>query len=216
MTARPPTMPPEAPLAHPRQNLARRFHDDAAPPDGRPDAEAAIWRAGTFVPAALATAALLWGFLAWFATDGTTWMEGLLAALIGVGFFWIAFTFATVLAGAGAMLRRLPPASAPVRPLDVALLVPVHEEAPWDVFGNAAAMLERLAAAPGAHRWSVTVLSDTRDGMRARRRRPRSTRCAGVSRRPRSGTAAARSTPTARSATSRNGSNAGAGRMTRC
>ena len=167
MTARPPTMPPEAPLAHPRQDLARRFHDDAAPPDGRPDAEAAIWRAGTFVPAALATAALLWGFLAWFATDGTTWTEGLLAGLIGVGFFWIAFTFATVIAGAGAMLRRLPPASAPVRPLDVALLVPVHEEAPWDVFGNAAAMLERLSAAPGAHRWSVTVLSDTRDGLRA-------------------------------------------------
>ena len=162
----PGTMPPPAPLAHPRQDLSRRFLDAMVPVKAQ-GGEAAIWRMGTFVPAALATAALLWGFLAWFASGGTTWMELALAVLIGVGFFWIAFTFATVLAGAGAMLRSLPPATAPVRPLDVALLVPVHEEAPWEVFGNAAAMLERLAAAPGAHRYSVYVLSDTRNGLRA-------------------------------------------------
>lgn len=156
------TMPPPAPLAHPRQDLSRRFRDDGAPA-GASDAGSAIWRMGMFLPAALATGALLWGFLAWFATGGTTWMELALAILIGIGFFWIAFTFATVLGGAGAMLRNLPLATAPVRPLDVALLVPVHEEAPWDVFGNAAAMLERMAAAPGAHRYSVYVLSDTRD-----------------------------------------------------
>ena len=160
------TMPPPHPLPHPRQDLRRLFRDAAAP-GGGPNAEASLWRAGTFVPAAFATGALLWAFLDWFAADGTTWMEGLLAVLIGAGFFWIAFTFATVLAGAGAMLRRPPPATDPVRPLDVALLIPVHEEAPWDVFGNAAAMLERLLAAPGAHRWSVYVLSDTRDPVRA-------------------------------------------------
>ena len=161
------TMPPPAPIAHPRQDLRQRFRDAAAPASPLRDPDAAIWRASTFLPAAAATGLLLWGFLSWFANDGTTWMEGLLAALIGVGFFWIAFTFATVVAGAGAMLRQLPPASAAVRPLDVALLVPVHEEAPWDVFGNVAAMLERLAAAPGVHRWSVYVLSDTRNPERA-------------------------------------------------
>lgn len=166
MTDRLVTMPAPSPLDHPRQNLRRRFRDLAAPGETH-DRDASLWRVSTFVPAALATAALLWAFLDWFATDGTTWMEGMLAGLIALGFFWIAFTFATVLAGAGAMLRRIPPASAPVRPLDVALLIPVHEEAPWDVFGNAAAMLERLAPAPGAHRWSVYVLSDTRDAGRA-------------------------------------------------
>ena len=159
-------MPPCAPLDHPRQDLRRAFRDAAAPSAGV-EPETAVWRLGTFVPAALATGALLWAFLDWFAANGTTWVEGVLAVLIATGFFWIAFSFATVVAGAGAMLRRLPAGAEPVRPLDVALLVPVHEEAPWDVFGNAAAMLERLAAAPGVHRFALYILSDTRDPCRA-------------------------------------------------
>ncbi|WP_299822795.1 glucans biosynthesis glucosyltransferase MdoH [uncultured Jannaschia sp.] len=155
-------MPEPRPLAHPRQDLACRFRDRAAPATVR-DADAVFWRLSTFLPAAAATVLLLWGFLSWFANDGTTWAEALLAVLIGVGFFWIAFSFTTVLAGAYAMFRRVAAADKPVRPLDVALLMPVHEEAPWDVLGNAAAMLERLAAAPGAHSYSLYILSDTRN-----------------------------------------------------
>ncbi|WP_179379972.1 glucans biosynthesis glucosyltransferase MdoH [Jannaschia marina] len=154
-------MPPQAPIAHPRQNLSRQFRDRQAPPLS-PDADAALWRLGTFLPAAIGTVALLWAFLSWFANDGTSWAEALLAVLIGAGFFWIALTFVTVLAGSGALLRRHGDETGAVTPLDVALLIPVHEEAPWDVFGNAAAMLERLEAAPGAHRWSLYILSDTR------------------------------------------------------
>ena len=163
--AREARMPPRAPVAHPRQDLSRGFRDAAAPVSATPDAEAVFWRMGTFLPAAAATGLLLWAFLDWFAADGTTVTEGLLAALIAIGFFWIALTFATVLTGAGLMLRRAaqPPETGTVRPLDVALLVPVHEEAPWDVFGGAAAMLERLAKAPGAHRYALYILSDTRD-----------------------------------------------------
>ncbi len=160
------SMPPSAPLAHPQQDLSRRFRDHAAPVSA-PDAGAVFWRLGTFLPAAIGTGVLLWGFLSWFAADGTSWAEALLAMLIGAGFFWIALTFVTVLAGSGALFSRMPPDEGPITPLDVALLVPVHEEAPWDVFGNAAAMLERLAAAPGAHRWSLYILSDTRDPVRA-------------------------------------------------
>ncbi len=166
MTPTSTSMPPFAPLAHPRQDLRLRFRDVAAP-RGEVDVEAAFWRMGTFLPAAAATCVLLWGFLSWFGTDGTTWAEGLLTVLIGIGFFWIALTFATVLAGAGAMFRHPKPETTPVAPLDVALLVPVHEEAPWDVFGNAAAMLERLTRAPGAHRYSLYILSDTRSTDRA-------------------------------------------------
>ncbi|WGH78634.1 glucans biosynthesis glucosyltransferase MdoH [Jannaschia ovalis] len=159
-------MPPVAPLAHPRQDLRRAFRDDTAPDPAR-DPQAVRWRAGTFLPATLATGALAWAFLSYFAEGGTTWAEGLLAALIAVGFFWIALTFVTVLAGAAAMQRRIAPETGPVTPLRVALLVPVHEEAPWDVFGNAAAMLERLGRAPGAHDWALYILSDTRDPHRA-------------------------------------------------
>ncbi|MCK0166733.1 glucans biosynthesis glucosyltransferase MdoH [Jannaschia sp. S6380] len=153
-------------MPHPRQDLSRSFRDAAAPGSAI-DTGAAFWRLGTFLPAAVGTALLLWGFLSWFASGGTTWAEGLLTVLIGVGFFWIALTFATVLAGAAAMLRHTAPEAGPVRTLDVALLVPVHEEAPWDVMGNAAAMLERLAAAPGAHRYALYILSDTRNADRA-------------------------------------------------
>lgn len=75
-----PSMPPMAPLAHPRQDLGHRFHDTSAPGAPR-DRPALLWRASVFAPAALATAALLWGFLAWFATDGTTWAEALLSLI---------------------------------------------------------------------------------------------------------------------------------------
>ena len=160
------TMPPPAPLAHPRQDLTRRFRDAAAP-GLLGDRPAVLWRAATFTPAALATGALLWAFLAWFGTDGTTATEGALAVLIGAGFFWIAFTFCTVLGGALSMSRARPEAAPAAPPLDVALLVPVYEEAPWDVFGNAAAMLESLAARRGGHRFTLYILSDTRDPARA-------------------------------------------------
>lgn len=160
------SMPPVARIAHPQQDLSRRFRDEQAP-GLAPDTDAIVWRLGTFIPAAIGTAALLWGFLSWFANDGTSWAEAVLAVLIGAGFFWIALTFVTVLAGSGAMFRRIADETGPIAPQDVALLVPVHEEAPWDVFGNAAAMMERLEAAPGAHRWSLYILSDTRNPDRA-------------------------------------------------
>jgi membrane glycosyltransferase len=159
-------MPPEAPLAHPRQDLTRRFSDAAAPRPVR-DAQAAWWRLAVFLPAAIATGLLLWAFLDRFAQDGTTWAEGLLAALIGAGFFWIALTFVTVLGGAISMQRRGPPETGAPAPLDVALLMPVHEEAPWDAFGNAAAMMQTLRGQPGRHRFTLYILSDTRSEVRA-------------------------------------------------
>ncbi|MEO0862390.1 MAG: glucans biosynthesis glucosyltransferase MdoH [Pseudomonadota bacterium] len=162
------SMPSMAPLLHPEQDLARPFVDQAAPGVGR-DWRALSWRAAVFAPAAMATGVLLWAFLGWFATDGTTWPEACLTALIGVGFFWIALTFATVLGGAVSMMRRTSQVEADgtATPLDVALLMPVYEEVTSDVFGNAAAMLETLSKAPGAHRYSLYILSDTRDTARA-------------------------------------------------
>ncbi|MEM7642411.1 MAG: glucans biosynthesis glucosyltransferase MdoH [Pseudomonadota bacterium] len=159
-------MPPMAPLAHPQQDLGQAFRDDAAPAPIR-DAAAAYWRFATFLPAVIGTGLLLWAFLDRFATDGTTWTEGLLTVLIGAGFFWIALTFVTVLGGATSLLRRPYVDTRPHAPLDVALLVPVHEEAPWDVFGNAAAMLETLARHSGDHRYTLYILSDTQSADRA-------------------------------------------------
>ncbi|MEM8823894.1 MAG: glucans biosynthesis glucosyltransferase MdoH, partial [Pseudomonadota bacterium] len=160
------SMPDMAPLDHPRQDLGRAFRDHQAPAPVH-DIAAAYWRVATFLPAALGTGLLLWAFLDRFADDGTTWTEGLLTIFIGAGFFWIALTFVTVLGGAASLLRRTSPETGASQPLDVALLVPVHEEAPWDVFGNAAAMMEALGRQSGCHRFSLYILSDTRSPDRA-------------------------------------------------
>ncbi|MEM8576909.1 MAG: glucans biosynthesis glucosyltransferase MdoH, partial [Pseudomonadota bacterium] len=48
-------------------------------------------------------------------------------------------------------------------PMDIALLVPIYNEAAWDVFGNAAAMLDDLRAHGGAHRYTLFILSDSQD-----------------------------------------------------
>jgi len=63
------------------------------------------------------------------------------------------------------LVGRLDPThkAEPGTPMDVALLVPVYNETPWDVFGNAAAMLDDLARRTGGHRYTLFVLSDTRD-----------------------------------------------------
>ena len=50
-----------------------------------------------------------------------------------------------------------------VKGIDVALLVPIYNEVPPDVFGNAVAMLHDLAARNGPHNYTLFVLSDTRD-----------------------------------------------------
>jgi len=49
--------------------------------------------------------------------------------------------------------------------MDVALLVPIYNEVPWDVFGNACAMLEALDAHQTQHRYTLFILSDTRDDI---------------------------------------------------
>ncbi len=47
--------------------------------------------------------------------------------------------------------------------LDVALLVPIYNEVAYDVFGNAQAMLDDLARRATQHRFTLFILSDTRD-----------------------------------------------------
>ncbi|MBM2576572.1 glucans biosynthesis glucosyltransferase MdoH [Jannaschia sp. Os4] len=159
-------MPPEAPLAYPAQDFARPFHDDAAPGHVAGWGTRA-WRAAILLPALLSTGVLLWAVLARFDADGTTAMEVALAALMAAGVFWIALSLATATAGAVAIARDRPRRDARADKLDVALLMPIYEEAPWDCFGNAAAMLEALRGAATPHRFTLYVLSDTRDPGRA-------------------------------------------------
>ncbi|MFK7837743.1 MAG: glucans biosynthesis glucosyltransferase MdoH [Sulfitobacter sp.] len=156
-------MPPRAQMRMEAQDLAaaparRGANTRRAQPTG--------WRIAVFVPALIGTALLMYGIYSWLSGAGMTGLEWALLTMIGATFVWVTLSVSTVgVAIAGLLARdaaeRRPPDD--VAPLDVALLVPVYNEVPWDVFGNAQAMLDDLAARNGPHRYTLFVLSDTRD-----------------------------------------------------
>ncbi|MEM7074125.1 MAG: glucans biosynthesis glucosyltransferase MdoH [Pseudomonadota bacterium] len=154
-------MPPEAPLEMPVQRLESEYADPAAPA-ARPDRQVGIWRLAVFGPAVLASAAFIWLMWSWFGAGGITAVEGTLLGLMAFNFFWLCLTVSTVVIGLGS-LTRLPRREAPAAPLRVALLMPIHNEVPWYVLGNAKSMLEELRARGGAHDYAMFILSDTRD-----------------------------------------------------
>ncbi|WP_170450551.1 glucans biosynthesis glucosyltransferase MdoH [Ruegeria arenilitoris] len=156
-------MPPEAPLAMPEQDFGAGFRDAQAPADAR-RSSAGLWRALAFSPAMAASVALLWVMADWFDAEGINVVEAILLALISFNFFWISFTVCTVLLGMVSLARQERPArQGRAQPLRVALLMPVYNEVPWNVLGNARTMLEELRARGGKHHYAMFILSDTRD-----------------------------------------------------
>ncbi|MEM8579489.1 MAG: glucans biosynthesis glucosyltransferase MdoH, partial [Pseudomonadota bacterium] len=111
-----------------------------------------------FLPALTITALLLWGLHGVFAAGGMSALEWVLLGMIGLTFIWVTLAVSTVAVG---LTRRTAPSPAPGTPMDIALLVPIYNEAAWDVFGNAAAMLDDLRAHGGAHRYTLFILSDS-------------------------------------------------------
>ncbi|RBW49551.1 glucans biosynthesis glucosyltransferase MdoH [Phaeobacter gallaeciensis] len=158
-------MPPEQPLAMPAQNFQAGFRDADAPHNASPE-QTLVWRLLAFCPSVVATFGLWWVMENWFSDEGISWIEGLLLALISFNFFWITFTVCTVLLGLFSLSRQHTPAR-PTRaqPLNVALVMPIYNEVPWYVMGNARSMLEELRARGGVHEYSVFILSDTRDDI---------------------------------------------------
>ncbi len=156
-------MPPEHPLAMPAQDFSQRFADQAAPGAARPR-RLGLTRALAFLPALASTLGLGWVISGWFSNDGLSGFELALLVLIAFNFFWISFTVSTVLLGLVSLARRpAPQRKAQTRPMSVALLMPVYNETPWYVLGNARSMLEELHTRGGGHRFAMYILSDTRD-----------------------------------------------------
>ena len=139
-------MPPAAPLEMRPQDFDRAPEPkvtDAATPE-----DSFGWRMALFLPALLGTALLIAGLYGWLAETGMTGLEWVLLTMIGATFVWVSLSVSTVgVAVAGLLARETSKTRAPadVAPLDVALLVPIYNEDPSAVFGNAAAMLEDLA-----------------------------------------------------------------------
>ena len=164
-------MPPEHPVAMPPQDFGAAFQDMDAPgvgPDSGPDGRVALWRVLAFSPAMVATVALMWVMIGWFSDMGISGGEATLLTLISFNFFWITFTLSTVLLGVFALARSdRTPHRAQLKDtpeaLNVALLMPIHNEVPWYVLGNAQSMLEELRARGGWHTYAMFILSDTRD-----------------------------------------------------
>lgn len=163
-------MPPRSPLARPIQSLSTPYRDGEAP-DLRPrDKSVTVWRAMTFGPAALITVGLIAAFTDFFAMDGLSGFEAMLIGLIAITFFWICLSVTTVTVGIASLWRaRVAPADGTAAAMEVALLVPIYNEVPEDVFGNASAMLDALDARSHRHRFSLFILSDTRDHLIAHR-----------------------------------------------
>lgn len=165
-------MPERNPRAMPVQDFFQEYHDETAPGAGYAKG-AALSRICAFGPAIAATVGLLYAMISWFSDAGITLIEGTLIALICFNFFWIAFSVTTVLLGVwsltrqGARPQERSPGAMP-KPMNVALLMPIYNEVPWYVLGNARSMLEELRARGGAHRYAMFILSDTRDDEIAR------------------------------------------------
>jgi membrane glycosyltransferase len=155
-------MPREQPLAHPKQDLGAAYRDGQAP-DFASGSGTSFWRLATFLPAILTTAGLIAVFTDFFAMDGLDWFETGLIALVAITFFWISLSVSTVTVGILNLLRARPQAGIVPEPLKTALLVPVYNENPVDVFGNAAAMLGQLSRRAHIHDYTLFILSDTRD-----------------------------------------------------
>jgi membrane glycosyltransferase len=155
-------MPPPAPLAALEQALEQTPRRAANVQTPRLNG----WRAATFLPAIIGTSLLIYGLYGWLAQGGMSGMEWALLSMIGATFIWVALSVSTVgvaIAGLLARERSVVRPAQEVTGIDVALLVPVYNEVPQNVFGNATAMLQDLASRAGPHRYTLFVLSDTRD-----------------------------------------------------
>lgn len=152
-------MPPAAPLAMPQQDFRARPTPRFLERGG-----SVLWRLAVFVPALIGTALLMWGLHGVLMQAGMTLLEWVLLSLIGLTFVWVTLAVSTVGVGlAGRMHRPADVAISTDKPLNTALLIPIYNEVPWDVFGNASAMIDDLARRNSAHAYTVFVLSDSSD-----------------------------------------------------
>ncbi len=157
-------MPPMAPLEMHAQEFQRG--GDVPSASATPHAEKALrWRVALVVPALIGTALLLQGLYGWLSDMGMSGLEWALLTMIGLTFVWVTLSVSTIGLAIAGLLGRPTITHRPQNPtpLNVALLIPIYNEPTSDVFGNASAMLEDLARRKSSHRYTLFVLSDTRD-----------------------------------------------------
>lgn len=146
-------------LAMPDQSFRAAFRDPDAP-GVRSSRLTLVLRALILVQPLCVTVALGWLSLGWFALDGRlTLAEGALVAVTGFAFYWVVLSVGTATLGLFWRPRLL---AQPLHGLTVAILLPMYGEPAEEVIGNAVRLVSALQGR-SRHRFSLHVLSDTRD-----------------------------------------------------
>ncbi|MDZ7905822.1 MAG: glucans biosynthesis glucosyltransferase MdoH [Cypionkella sp.] len=150
-------------LAMPDQSLRTAFRDPAAPGIRSTRGAQALRALVLGVPFCV-TLALGWLSLGWFALDGRlTLAEGALVLVTSFAFYWVVLSVGTATLG---LFWRPRSMAQPLHGLTVAILLPMYGEPAEEVIGNAVRLLSALQGR-GRHRFSLHVLSDTRDPVKA-------------------------------------------------
>lgn len=155
---------PPQPLAMPDQSFRAPFSDPAAPGVRSPRSVKALRLAVLTLPLCV-TLALAWIGFGWFTVDGhLAATEAALVAVTVFAFYWVVLSVAT--SALGLFWRPRPQVQA-LHGLSVAILLPMYGEPAAATIGNAISLLSALSD-KGRHRFSLHVLSDTRDPDAAR------------------------------------------------
>lgn len=161
---RPVTLP--APLPMPDQRLDQPFRDPAVPGPRPARHHLRLVRLAVLGLPLPFAAGFGWATALVLAGAGPLSVaDGLLAVLSGFAVFWMAMS--TVSSFFGLFWRPRPRANAAAPGLRVAILLPMYGEDPAETLAPAVELLSSLRAAGHAHRFSLHVLSDTRNAKSA-------------------------------------------------
>lgn len=148
-------------LAMPNQRFDAAFTDPAATPRLQLTAAVALSRLMCLGLPLVASVTLGWASYDWFTADNQlTWVEGSLVLATTFAYFWMLLSVMSALLG---LLWRPSPIAKPLSGVDCAILLPMYGEAPTQTIGEAVRLLRGLCLTDTAHRYSLHVLSDTRD-----------------------------------------------------
>ena len=154
---------PKTGLPMPDQDLSAPFVDRSAPGIATGVVTRGV-RLATLTTPLVVTLGLGWVSLGWFRLDGTlTIAEAALVAVSVFAFYWVVLSVATATLG---LFWRPKPQAEPFHALCVAILLPMYGE-PAEATINTAVRLIAGLSGRARHRFSLHVLSDTREGGKA-------------------------------------------------
>ncbi|MEM6385829.1 MAG: glucans biosynthesis glucosyltransferase MdoH [Pseudomonadota bacterium] len=157
-------MPPRAPLEMRAQNFSNVASTRKMVSAGRP--VNLLWRLAAFLPTLTLTAAISFSVMRYLSLGGVSTVETVVLCLVALSTVWLVFSATSACLGIVSLALGQARTEVPRQPeqsIDIALIMPVYNETPWDVFGNASAMLLELAKQPQGDRYALFILSDTLD-----------------------------------------------------